>query len=169
MNVLPTILAGLVVCLGGAALGIKQMLSHPSDQPNYPSYGPWARFVMFWLSAFLIARGLEIVVLALRPQPLILSGFAVGASFLVSAYFANELYVHATQKTSARTQRLIGRLHAAARCAKSDGVQAARLSALESGMGDAKTVPDAVAALRRSGVVASAPNEGPEAFTGPWQ
>lgn len=168
-----TFVAGGAVSLAGACLGIKQMLSAP-DRPNYPSSGPWARFIMFWLSALLIARGVEIVVKALRPEPAVLSGFAVGSALLIFAYFSNRLYAHLTQRASARTQRLISRLHNMARCAPKDsGLVAARKSAMENSTGGKPgpvgAVPEALLGLSLDGVRVAAPNEGPEAFTGPWQ
>lgn len=169
LDMTPNLIAGAAVALGGACLGFKQMLSAP-DRPNYPTTGPWARFIMFWLSAFLIARGLEIVTLSMRPDAVAMTWTAVAVSLLVSAYFGNQLYAHLTQRTSARTQKLIQRIHTMARCAPSDGLVKARTSAAKGvPIPAASVATEALVALSLKGVRVAAPNEGPEAFTGPWQ
>lgn len=168
-----TFAAGIAVSTGGACLGVKQMLS-ADDRPNYPLASKRSRLIWFWLSAFLIVRGFEIVQRAASDSPVILSGFSVGAAFLVFAFFADDLYAHLTEKASARTHKAIRRLHNMARCAPKDsGLVAARKSAMENSTGGKAppvgVVSEAMVALSLDGVRVAAPNEGPEAFTGPWQ
>lgn len=161
-------IGGAAFALGGICLGLQQMLSAP-DRPNYPTAGPWTRFVMFWLSALLIARGLEVCVKALRAEPVALTGLGAAVAVLVFCYFSASLYSHLSQRASKRTHRLIQRLHTMARCAPKDsGVAAARRSAGGSNL-PASVVPEALIALSLDGVRVAGPNEGPEAFTGPWQ
>lgn len=162
-----TVLAGGAVSLAGVCLGLQQILSAP-DRPNYPTAGPWTRLVMFWLSGLMIARGVEIVTKATAAEAYTLGGLAVTVSCLICLHFSLQLYSHLTQRASVRARAIINRLHAMARCAPKEGVVAARKSAGGSDQ-PASVVPEALLTLTMDGVRVAAPNEGPEAFTGPWQ
>lgn len=163
-----TILAGCMVGLGGISVGLMQMLGAP-DRPNYPKIGSKMRLLMFWASGFMLARAVQIITEAQYDTPVLLGPVAIATGFLINALFIGAGAMFLQSRASVRTHNLISRLQRMARCAPSDGVLSARLSATESGLGTADTVPNAVASLRLAGVRVAAPNEGPEAFTGPWQ
>lgn len=162
-----TITTGTCLILAGACLGVKQMLSAP-DRPNYPETDPYGRFIMFWLSALVIAWGVNIIAVGDS-----VSGYAAVATPFLFVHFAHRLYAHLTKRATVRTHRLIRRLHAMARCAPREGVVAARASAMANSTGGVPApvsrVPEALLTLSLDGARVAGPNEGPEAFTGPWQ
>lgn len=164
-----TLVSGAAVFVTALCLGLWQILSAP-DRPNYPTSGPVKRALMFWFMAALAYRGLEIVYLALQPQPIYSTEGQVFSSILMAALFATFLVDHLLHWLPARTHRNIQRLRQLATCRPKPGLVAARTSAMVNSTGapcpSADVVSSALLELAMQGVSVAGPGEGPKAITG---
>lgn len=163
-----TVLAGAAVLVTSMALGLWQILSAP-DRPNYPTSGRVKRLLMFWVSAGLAYRGVEIIYLATRPDPVFSTPGQVITACLMSALFVTFLVDHLQHWLPARTHRNIRRIMAIAACRPSKGLIAARTSAMKQSTGepcpDANVARVALVELAMQGAQVAGPNAGPEVFT----
>lgn len=163
-----TVLAGAAVLVTSMALGLWQILSAP-DRPNYPTSGKVKRLLMFWVSAALAYRGVEIIYLASGPEPVMSTPGQVVTACLMCGMFVTFLVDHLQHWLPARTHRNIRRIMAIAACRPSRGLVAARASAMAHSTGEAspdpRTVKAALVELSLRGAHVAGPNAGPEAFT----
>lgn len=160
-----TLISGTFVLIAAMALGLWQILSAP-DRPNYPTSGRWKRAIMFCFMCSLAYRGLEILTLAVAPEPTFAPPGQITSSVLLCALFVAFLVDHLRNWLPAKTWSRIQQLLSIARCRPARGVVNARTSAMVNSTGascpSASVVGPALVELTMQGMRVVGPNEGPE-------
>ena len=164
---LATTMSGVFILITALVLGFWQILSAP-DRPNYPTSGRVKRLLMFWFMAALLYRGVESIILAQGPEPVLSTTGQLVSSGLLCALFITFLVDHLRNWLPAHTWRRIQKLLAIARCRPRKDLIEARTSAMVNSTGaacpSADVVGPALVALTMEGFTTVGPNEGPEAL-----
>lgn len=168
-DVFSTVATGAVGILTAMTIGLWQILSAP-DRPNYPTSGTIKRTIMFWFMAAMLYRGSEIMLQPFGPNPVYATPGQMVAWGLQCAFFITMLVDHLRNWLPGRTHGRIRQLLSVARCRPSEGLIAARASAMSASTGGkvppASVVSPALVELALSGVAVVGPFDGPESITG---
>ena len=163
-----TLLSGAAILVTSVTLALWQILSAP-DRPNFPTSGRFKRLAMFWFSAALAYRGLEVFYRSTQPDPIFVTPGQLVSSLLMVALFVTFLIDHLRNWLPAKTWSRIQQLLSIARCRPAKGVVAARTSAMVKSTGEpcpsAAVVGPALVELSMQGMRVIGPNEGPEVLT----
>lgn len=123
-----TLFTGVLCCLTCFCVGLIEILSGP-DRPNYPTARPHIRAAMFVWMVLLGYRGMEIIALALQPDPTLLT---TGDMLLMVGLFLVQVCLLEQQLRSwlpASLQARILRLYQLASCKNARANQRARAAA----------------------------------------
>jgi hypothetical protein len=166
-----TVATGLLCLVAAGCVGALEIFSSP-DQPNYPTARERVRVAMFCWMVALAYRGMEIIVLALKPDPVVVTSGQLVATLALTSVQVLMLESHLRLWLPARTHERIRRLVEIACCGRLEGVRAARKASTDNAapagrqrQAPPRSVGPALAELAREGIAVVGPGEGPEAVS----